>query len=356
MKLSTRLLLLILGCMLPILAAQLFTEVQRNAERYQQFVAITRHTADQAIADLTSLIDGARRIGSVAGHSPALHVAGPACERALASLRDDMDSPKFLAVTNAEGGLLCAASPAIAAAWPQSQAWLPQRPVDALPTTGSVTTIPGFEGRFLPVSMRITRNASVSDILVVAFDLGAFTRQIAKEAPAPDTHVGNTFLFVTDRDGTVFGQVPIVDKPLQMLPETLRRLRTVPTPGIERVPDQSGGTWLAAHVPGPPGAAGLTAIAIVSPPDPMAYLGNGSVWDLLITGSCAMIALMLAWLAGRRFIYVPTEMLLRTAQRWREGDLNVRAALTEGGSEFGMLAQSFNAMASSLHARDLERR
>jgi signal transduction histidine kinase/CheY-like chemotaxis protein len=66
--------------------------------------------------------------------------------------------------------------------------------------------------------------------------------------------------------------------------------------------------------------------------------------------------LVLAWFAGRRFIYQPTEALLQAARRWREGDLSARAKLPDADSEFAALAESFNAMAGGLQAREMERR
>jgi signal transduction histidine kinase/ActR/RegA family two-component response regulator len=48
--------------------------------------------------------------------------------------------------------------------------------------------------------------------------------------------------------------------------------------------------------------------------------------------------------------------LLHAARKWREGDLGARASLTDAGSEFSALAQSFNAMAAGLQAREMERR
>jgi signal transduction histidine kinase len=59
---------------------------------------------------------------------------------------------------------------------------------------------------------------------------------------------------------------------------------------------------------------------------------------------------------ARRFIYYPTQGLLSATRRWRDGELSARAAAGPPRSEFGVLAQSFNAMASTLEARDAERR
>ncbi len=356
MKLSTRLLLLILGCMLPILAAQLYTAVQRNAERHAQLAETTRYQAERSIGELSAIIDGIRRIATVAAHWESLHTTGPGCVRSLETLRADIDNPRFLAVVNANGQLLCARTPALTALWTPPPDWLPNRPTGNASVLGSARPIPGLEGLYLPIAVRIARNNGTADTLIAGLDLAGLAGSLTRAAARLDNQPGNTTLFVADRDGNVIARFPPAAADEGALPASLRPLLALDHAGVVTLSDNAGGLWLASHVPSPMSASGVTAIAVVAPPDPIAYLGNGSVWDLLVTGSCAMIALMLAWLAGRRFIYVPTEMLLRTAQRWRDGDLNVRAALTEGGSEFGKLAQSFNAMASSLQARDLERR
>jgi len=90
--------------------------------------------------------------------------------------------------------------------------------------------------------------------------------------------------------------------------------------------------------------------------DVAADIDGATYQDLLVIGGAALLALLLAWLAGRRFIYRPTEALLMAARKLREGDLSARAPLNHAGTEFTALGQSFNSMAAGLQARDMERR
>jgi signal transduction histidine kinase/CheY-like chemotaxis protein len=83
---------------------------------------------------------------------------------------------------------------------------------------------------------------------------------------------------------------------------------------------------------------------------------QATLQDIVLLGLATLIALSLGAFMARRFIDRPTQNLLSAAQRWRGGDLRARAEVGDPGSEFGTLAQSFNAMASALQSRELERR
>ena len=117
-----------------------------------------------------------------------------------------------------------------------------------------------------------------------------------------------------------------------------------------------GHTVIAAYVPNTLPPNGLTVIDALVLPDLTADIDEATYQDLLVIGGAALVALLLAWVAGRRFIYQPTEALLQAARKWREGDLSARADPMDAGSEFSALAQSFNAMAAGLQAREMERR
>ena len=139
------------------------------------------------------------------------------------------------------------------------------------------------------------------------------------------------------------------------IPAWLRPLINREDQGVETIVDPNGHTIIAAYVPNAP-PTGLTVIDALVLPDLTADIDQATYQDLLVIGGAALVALILAWVAGRRFIYQPTEALLRAARKWREGDLGARAKLTDAGSEFAALAQSFNAMAAGLQAREMERR
>ena len=70
MKLSTRLVLLILGCLLPILTAQVYSQVNLYAERHDQLSGLVLRQAELANANMISIVDGVRQFGMVAGQFP----------------------------------------------------------------------------------------------------------------------------------------------------------------------------------------------------------------------------------------------------------------------------------------------
>ena len=131
MKLSTRLVLLILGCLLPILTAQIYSQVNLYRERHEQLGGLVLRQAELANADMASIIDSVRQLGALAGQfppmrtpptgsptrgSPPLENPGPAtasvgtsgvgCTDRLTALRHILTQYRFLALFSALDGSL----------------------------------------------------------------------------------------------------------------------------------------------------------------------------------------------------------------------------------------------------------
>ena len=358
MKLSTRLLLLILGCLVPILVAQVYTLVRQHSDRQARIGDSVLSQAELAMNDLSGVIDGVRRLSRIAARLSSIIVVDPECEDQLASLHRDLPSISFLAVQNRDGTLVCASRPAVEGAWSQRPSWLPELGKQESGWIGRVGSVPGLTHPFIAIA---SQSPSVDDdhVIVAALDLEWLNEHLAELRHRGVDDANRAMLFITDRNGAIIGLDAKAGADIAIgtqMPPQLTALAHRAAVALTTILDATGKGWLSASVPAPASAAGLTAIASLRVPTPLASFAAFVVWDLLLTGGCALMALILAWQAGHRFIYQPTEMLLLTAQRWRDGDLNVRASLTGRGSEFDALAQSFNAMASSLQARDLERR
>ena len=362
MKLSSRLLLLILGCLVPILVAQFYTLYRQHSDRQARLGDSVLSQAELVMNDMAGVVDSVRRLSWIAARLSSIIAVVPDadCGDQLSSLHRDLPSLSFIAVVDHEGKLICGSRAVLDTVWQQQPAWLPDLKNMDTGSIGPIGTVPGLDHPFLPIA---TPSPAPEDghIVIAALDLAWLGEHIAEMRPQRLEVPNRATLYIADRDGKVVGlEAKVIPRPGisigSALPAALRPF--VRPSGIEQttVQDPRGQGWLSAAVPAPPVAAGLTAFASLAVPSPLASFALFIVWDVSITGGFALIALILAWHAGHRFIYQPTEMLLRTAQNWRDGDLNVRASMTGRGSEFDALAQSFNAMASSLQARDLERR
>jgi signal transduction histidine kinase len=360
MKLSTRLVLLILGCLLPILTAQVYSQVNLYGERHEQLGALVLRQAELANADMSSIVDSVHQLGALAGQFPSVRTTNDSCNQRLTALRQSLTQYRFLALFSAADGSLVCASDGTPAALSATQApWLAKLLTTQDLEVGLLVSDVANRKRFLPIAVRMPGLDPGDEpmVLVAALNTDWLEKHLetAKVDRAPA--MARAALIVADRSGNILGRVPdAADWTGRPVPDWLRPLINRPSQGVETIVDPDGHTIVAAFVPNALAPIGLTVINALVLPDLTADIDQATYQDLLVIGGAAIVALILAWVAGRRFIYQPTEALLQAARRWREGDLGARAKLTDAGSEFAALAQSFNAMAAGLQAREMERR
>jgi signal transduction histidine kinase/ActR/RegA family two-component response regulator len=360
MRLSTRLVLLVLGCLLPVLTAQVYSQISLHAERHEQLGDLALRQAELVNADITSIIDGVHQLGTLAGQFPSMRDTAGRCSERLTALRQSLTQYHFLALfAPADGTLLCASDGVPAGLTGQASPWLTDLLKSQDWSVGQFVSEGEDKSRYLPVAVRIPRFVAgeTPRVFIAALDTGWLAKHLETAKAGHSKVVAHASLIIADSNGTMVGHLPneagLAGRPA---PEWLRPLIRRQTQGIENVTDPDGRTYIAAFVPGVTQQSGLAVIETLLLPDLTADIDQATYQDLLVIGGAAIAALILAWVAGRRFIYQPTEALLRAARKWREGDLGARASLTDAGSEFSALAQSFNAMAAGLQAREMERR
>jgi signal transduction histidine kinase/CheY-like chemotaxis protein len=360
MKLSTRLVLLILGCLLPILTAQVYSQVNLYAERHEQLRGLVVRQAELANADMASILDSARQLGTLAAQFPEIQNGASGCTERLTAIRNGLAPYRFLAVlVPASGTVLCSsagAPPGLAEGHGQ---WLDELLSARDLAVGPLVSEPGQDEAFLPISMPVASSDAGGRPLVVLAALSGdwLARHLESGMADHAPPTARTTLTITDRKGTIIARVPDpVSSTGGMLPDWLKPLIGRDGQGVETLTDPDGHTLLAAYVPATSPPNGLMVIESLLLPAMTADIDQAAFQDLLVIGGAAIVAIILAWVAGRRFIYRPTEALLQAARKWREGDLSARASISDAGSEFVALSQSFNAMAAGLQAREMERR
>ena len=360
MKLSTRLVFLVLGCLLPILTAQVYSQVTLYEQRHQQLGSLVLRQAELANADMSNIIDGMRQFATVVGQFNSPLGGGGECREQLTALRQTLTQYQSLALyTPTDGRLLCASDGSPPELTNTHPSWLTDLLMTPDIAVGPMIADPAGRPRFVPVAVHIQGFGAggASKVLVAALDSAWLTQHLAATRVAETPALSHSTLFIADHDGTVVGVVPASAGVIgRSLPDWLRPLINRESPGTESLTAPDGRSMIAAVIPGLSPRNGMTVVDALALPDLTADIDQATYQDLLVIVGAAIAALVLAWVAGRRFIYQPTEALLRAARKWREGDLRARANLTDAGSEFSALAQSFNAMAAGLEAREMERR
>jgi signal transduction histidine kinase/ActR/RegA family two-component response regulator len=359
MKLSTRLILLVLGCLLPILAAQVYSQVNLHHARQAQVSALVLRQAELANAHLGTVVDAVGQLWTTVVQFPEIPSSGPPCDARLTSLQRDLPQYRFLALYRLDGTLQCGSAAAPGGSAAGDPQWIADLATTREVQVGPLVSTETPESTFLPIGIHIPGIATEPDprVLVAALDAGWLARRLEAARSNDTGPLTHATLIVTDRDGAVVAWLNDgKDAGGRSLPEWAGPFVNGQTRGVATVTDPQGRAYIAAYVPATGAARGLGIIETVAMSKVTADIDRATYQDLAVIGGAALVALILAWVAGHRFIYQPTEALLLAARKWREGNLSARATSSNAGAEFSALAHSFNAMAAGLQAREMERR
>jgi signal transduction histidine kinase/CheY-like chemotaxis protein len=373
MRLSTRLLLLILLCMLPLLAVAIYTQIDLQTQRQPQLSELAMRQAELINGDVASILGGARQFAHAVTDFDGVQRLSGDCGARMSRLAEGLPEYKFVAVFDTNGKIVCSSSPALVAATTASPPdWVSQLLAAHEFNVGRYATQPGIDGPFLPLAMPIfplqadhpaaPRDPALSGErpvgqFIMALDLGWLARHIEELTLTHSRFLANSGLIIADRDGAILGRFPNPDQDLgQHVSQEVNALFMQGKPGVATVQGGDGKRRLAAYIPDIVPPAGVSEMVTLYTPDLTADIDRATTREIILIAVSAVLALTLTLLAGRRFVFRPTQRLIAAARRWQAGDLSARADIDERRSEFGTLALAFNAMASALQARDLERR
>jgi len=365
MTVSHRLLIVALLCLLPSLAAGLFTQLDLQSRRTVELGELAMRQAEQVEIDLVSILDAARQLGGIATQLDNVARLQPGCGSQLARLQANMARYAFLAAFRADGTLACASREMAG----DSPPWLGVLATDTTPSStmgsvGAAARSPDGTTRFLPVGIPIIDSGKRLGTLVVGIDLAWLERRqedLRQGRSSPQTV---TSLLIADRTGAIIARYPRTTGPdasatvpalVEQLSEAERQLAAQASAGLTQITGPNDVASLTAYVPRAAHAEPFYVQVSLPLHAAAAEIDSIALRGAMLVGSASLISLVLALAAGEAFIRLPTERLLAIAQRWRDGDLAVRAPTREERSEFGRLSAAFNEMAASLEQRAAER-
>jgi len=167
----------------------------------------------------------------------------------------------------------------------------------------------------------------------------------------------DSVIVVADRNGTILAQVPdgaaLVGT---RLPPSALALIDGQHAGNAVLTGTDGRERLVGYTPIDVPPLGLfAAVGLYLPPLAAELNRTGlRAYGLIALGAC--LSFTIALLVGQRFVRRPTKALLQAARAWSRGDLDARVPVSPADrSEFGRIAQAFNAMAAALARQRDER-
>jgi signal transduction histidine kinase/CheY-like chemotaxis protein len=354
MRLSTRLLLVVLTCLLPVILLGVWVEYSHWHERRAQLGDLALQQAQLLNGDVYSIAEGARTLLSTVAQLDDVRNAAPACGERLRMTQRTVPMFAFIALLHADGDLVCASAPALRLTEGDRPQWVR----DAAAATGfaagrfAVTT--GVSDGFLPFALPLAAvYPDRSGILVAGLDLERLAEHLSRLRQTGSPFLAGSALTVSDRDGVILARSPEHGRFVgKRFPPPAMALVTAQRADVQRLKSIDGTTRVVGFIPPSQSAYGLMVAIGFYEAAMMADIDRATLRGGLLLGVVAVGAFLLTLFVARRFIGRPTRALLAAAHRWREGDLGTPVQGQDTNSEFGQIAAAYNDMAAALARRE----
>ncbi len=335
-RLRSRLVLLVLVALLPVVAASTVANLQQRSAALERFVDDARQTTAAVAADLNRLVDSVHQLLTVLQDIPAIRAGGPLCDQTLAGLLTVHPYLTNIGVVDLAGRPICSARPE--ANGLRGSAWFARVLAERELVVASGGPQAGTAQQDLVLAHPMMVNGVVSGVLYARFTLVWLDRLLGA-APVANAAISS----VMDREGVVLyrSQLPELFVGTRMSPEAMQRIRESDRIGR----DTSGvdGVVLRYVTATWGGVPKNTMLLAVGYPTTVALrpFNRTLLMQSMFLGLGLLVALLAVNRAARRLVLGPVEALVSAITRVRAGDLTVRVA-PAGGAELKELSETFN--------------
>jgi PAS domain S-box-containing protein len=354
MKLSVRLLILVLIAALPVLALQVQGLLQDREQRKAAIAEQALDLARLAAAQQDQFIESARYLLAAAAQLPEVQSRDtPGCDRQMAELLVQFPTVTSIAVAAPDGAQFCSGPRGSAGTSLVDLPYFEQAVRNkSLAISGYIIGRQTGRPQLNFAYPALNAEGEVRAVVVLAFSLGRLSANLSA-TPLPS---GATMSLV-DGDGVLLARAPPA-------PDWIgRQVREAAFTDVMVTKRQ--GVMEAVGIDGKPRLHGFAPLlasadlfAIVGLPWQEAYrAADREFWrETTLTALAFMLAAIAALIGGEVWILRPVAGLQGVLGRMERGDLSARARADRGSPELRQLAASFNEMARTLEERraDLE--
>ncbi|MGH6896739.1 MAG: PAS domain S-box protein [Geminicoccaceae bacterium] len=349
MKLSVRLLILVLIAALPVLALQVQGLVQ---DREQLKAATAKQALDLArlaAAQQDQFIEGARHLLTAAAQLPEVENRNaPECDQRMAEFLVQFPTIIAIGVVAPDGVPFCSGLGGFTGITFADRRYFQQALRDkSLAISGHIIGRQTGRPQLNFAYPALDAAGEVRAVVVLAFSLGRLSRDLSATAlPSGGT------ISLVDGDGVLLARAPPAPESIgrrareAVFTETMlaQRQGVMEAVGIDRSERLYGFAPLLASA---------DLFAVVGLPWQEAYrAADREFWRQIAWTSLAFaLAAVVALIGGEAWILRPVAGLQRVVGRMARGDLSARATTDRGSPELRQLAASFNDMTSTLEQR-----
>lgn len=341
--------------LLPAIAVVVTSVLILDAARQREVHAEARRAAELVALELERVVSGTENVLKTVAAAPIeVRADRAACAEFLTRTVRILPALSTIAVIQPDGQVWCQPN------LPQSDLILGDR--DFFQATATATTRvtgvyledPGTGHKVLPIAWPHRDATGALVAVVVGYIDLAWLQSLVEER----THVEGNSLTIADRDGRILARHPAPDRFVgTVIPQDFQRLVNAATAGTEALVSQDGTRRIVGYVPVSAPPEGIYVSTGIGAESAFSVVKTLATSGLLISIFGILLSFWLARYIARRFITRPFASLIRTVERWRNGDTQARTAMTREEGEIGRVGMELDAfMDELLQARSEQER
>jgi signal transduction histidine kinase len=351
MKLRTRLFALVILTLLPLVAIEVFDEIDARSSRAEEGNDQALRLAQLVANEQSKVVEGARQLLTALGKTPVVQsrdIAG--CETYFAELARSFIQYSNFIISDPAGHTVCSGGHT-------ETGFVGDRSYFklAIKTRGFALGEYEVEDRWRQSVLYLAQPyydsaGVVQGVVAVGLSLEWLQEEVVRNSLPPKATVS-----MIDRQGTILARYPGGKEYVGTRMAGPGHSDVLSgREGVHEAAGLDGVTRIYSYAPLPIGSSGLTVSVGLDKGELLKGFDAANRRDILVIGGSFVLALILAGSGAGAFFSRPIRILLDAAERWRQGDLETRVSFQDDLSEFGRLGAAFDSMAAALGVREQE--
>jgi two-component sensor histidine kinase len=348
-KLRARLLMLALGAMLPTLGVIVINEAALRRSRVAEVNDLALRNAREAVSELDRVREGVLGILLAIGEMPSVrNLQREECSAYLRTLQEQIAQLTAITVVDLNGELRCRHDVPEQPVNYSDRSWFKQVLETRAPAVGEYSIGKLSKAGVLPIAAPLkSADGTMVGVMVAGVDLGWLSTRLRERGVA-----AGAALTIADRQGVIIAREPFPERFVGMrIPEAYMHLVRSSSVGTLPVVSQDGTRRIMGFVPPRATPLDLYVSSGLSDDESFAAIDRASLVSALLALAGAVLALLVAWWIGEKFITRPVNRVVKVVGAWRKGRTDRRSHLD---SRFGELAEVGSALDGLLD--EVERR
>ena len=347
-RLTTRLIILVLIAVGPAIAIQAYNEYElrkaREADIRQQVVQITKQFGEE----IGELREGARQLLlALAQLTPVKLRDSAACDELFATLESQYANYSILEAADADGHIFCSSKPLVYSSVADQPFFKRAMAQEGL-AVGNYWADPVSGQRMIHFALKFDHDdGRTAGVVFAGLDLAWLSEHLKERGLSPTSSI-----LIADREGNIIARLP---NPAALVGKNMRKshegIMDGNTAGWEEAVGVDGTTRIFGYVPPALPPRDFFLSAGQSKAEAFAAIDSATARGIGLIALGLLAATIAAVVGGRRFLLEPINGLIRFATEWRNGSYDARVKVRHPASEIGHLGATFNAMADALAAR-----